>query len=136
MKMVAFKFYIKWYVHIVFLQGIYRVSGVKSTVENLCQRFELDPESVDLANENPNVISNVLKLYLRQLPEPLLTFKLYQNFVHVAKVYTYLTIISIIVVSVLLITCIMCNLPELWTSSSGYLLPLQLSHLNRIKEGP
>ena len=69
-----------------FLQGIYRVSGVKSTVENLCQRFEMDPESVSLETENPNVISNVLKLYLRQLPEPLLTFKLYQNFIHVAKV--------------------------------------------------
>ena len=59
---------------------------MKSTVENLCQRFELDPESVTLENENPNVISNVLKLYLRQLPEPLLTFKLYQSFIQVAKV--------------------------------------------------
>ncbi|KAH3849164.1 rho GTPase-activating protein 45-like isoform X2 [Dreissena polymorpha] len=67
------------------LKGMYRVSGVKSTVENLCQRFEIDPESVNLDNENPNVISNVLKLYLRQLPEPLLTFRLYQNFVQVAK---------------------------------------------------
>lgn len=67
-------------------QGIYRVSGVKSTVENLCQKFENDPESVSLDSENPNVISNVLKLYLRQLPEPLLTFKLYPNFIQVAKV--------------------------------------------------
>lgn len=67
------------------VKGIYRVSGVKSTVENLCQRFEMDPESVSLENENPNVISNVLKLYLRQLPEPLLTFKLYQIFIQVAK---------------------------------------------------
>ena len=71
-------------------QGIYRVSGVKSTVENLCQRFEIDPESVLLQNENPNVISNVLKLYLRQLPEPLLTFKYYQHFIQVAKVSCYI----------------------------------------------
>ena len=71
------------------IQGIYRVSGVKSTVENLCQRFEMDPESVDLEAENPNVISNVLKLYLRQLPEPLLTFKLYPNFINVAKVSSF-----------------------------------------------
>ncbi|WAR22755.1 RHG29-like protein [Mya arenaria] len=67
------------------VKGIYRVSGVKSTVESLCQRFEMDPESVTLDTENPNVISNVLKLYLRQLPEPLLTFRLYQNFIQVAK---------------------------------------------------
>lgn len=70
----------------ILFQGIYRVSGVKSTVENLCQKFENDPESVSLEAENPNVISNVLKLYLRQLPDPLLTFKLYQNFIQVAKV--------------------------------------------------
>ncbi|XP_033736742.1 rho GTPase-activating protein 45-like isoform X2 [Pecten maximus] len=66
-------------------EGIYRKSGVKSKVEGLCQRFEKDPDSVDLAEENHNVISNVLKLYLRQLPEPLLTFKSYQSFIRIAK---------------------------------------------------
>lgn len=67
------------------LRGIYRVSGVKSKVEGLCQKFEKDPDSVDLSEEHPNVISNVLKLYLRQLPEPLLTFKMYSEFIHLAK---------------------------------------------------
>ncbi|XP_021343685.1 mucin-5AC-like isoform X2 [Mizuhopecten yessoensis] len=66
-------------------EGIYRKSGVKSKVEGLCQRFEKDPDSVDLNEENHNVISNVLKLYLRQLPEPLLTFKSYQFFIRIAK---------------------------------------------------
>lgn len=66
-------------------EGIYRKSGVKSKVEGLCQRFEKDPDSVDLTEENHNVISNVLKLYLRQLPEPLLTFKSYQSFIRIAK---------------------------------------------------
>ena len=49
------------------LQGIYRVSGVKSKVESLCQRFDLNPELVDLEEVHPNIISNVLKLYLRQV---------------------------------------------------------------------
>lgn len=40
---------------------------MKSKVEGLCQRFEKDPDSIDLAEEHPNVISNVLKLYLRQV---------------------------------------------------------------------
>ena len=48
------------------LQGLYRVSGVKSKVERLCQSFELGGE-VDLSEHHPNVISNVLKLYLRQV---------------------------------------------------------------------
>ncbi|XP_059149401.1 rho GTPase-activating protein 29-like isoform X1 [Physella acuta] len=69
----------------VMIKGIYRVSGVKSKVENLCQKFDMDPEAVDLDEIHPNVISNVLKLYLRQLPEPLLTFRLYSDFIHCAK---------------------------------------------------
>lgn len=62
-------------------QGIYRVSGVKSRVEKLCQAFENGAHLVDLSDQHPNVIANVLKLYLRQLPEPLLTFRLYPEFI-------------------------------------------------------
>lgn len=69
----------------VMIKGIYRVSGVKSKVESLCQRFDLNPELVDLEEVHPNIISNVLKLYLRQLPEPLLTFRMYSEFIHLAK---------------------------------------------------
>lgn len=57
------------------------MSGVKSKVEKLCQAFENGAELVDLTDIHPNVIANVLKLYLRQLPEPLLTFCLYNEFV-------------------------------------------------------
>ncbi|XP_067938057.1 rho GTPase-activating protein 45-like isoform X2 [Watersipora subatra] len=66
------------------MKGIYRISGVKSKVEKLCQSFECGG-MVDLSQHHPNVISNVLKLYLRQLPEPLLTVALYQSFVDVAR---------------------------------------------------
>ncbi len=54
----------------VFLQGIYRLSGVKSKVEKLCQSFENDESNVDLSEHHPNVIANVLKLYLRQVRPP------------------------------------------------------------------
>ncbi|KAG8195828.1 hypothetical protein JTE90_008525 [Oedothorax gibbosus] len=67
------------------MKGIYRVSGVKSKVEKLCQSFENGAELVDLDGVHPNVVSNVLKLYLRQLPEPLLTYRLYPDFIKVAK---------------------------------------------------
>lgn len=42
---------------------------------------------MDLNEVNANVIANVLKLYLRELPEPLLTFKLYSRFIEIAKQY-------------------------------------------------
>lgn len=67
------------------IKGIYRVSGVKSRVEKLCQAFENGAHLVDLSDQHPNVIANVLKLYLRQLPEPLLTFRLYPEFIRIAK---------------------------------------------------
>ncbi|XP_063872353.1 rho GTPase-activating protein 45-like [Scylla paramamosain] len=67
------------------IKGIYRVSGVKSRVEKLCQAFENGAHLVDLSDQHPNVIANVHKLYLRQLPEPLLTFRLYPDFIRIAK---------------------------------------------------
>jgi len=67
------------------VKGIYRVSGVKSKVEKLCQAFENGAELVDLTDVHPNVIANVLKLYIRQLPVPLMTFKLYSDFVRVGR---------------------------------------------------
>ncbi|CAG2117095.1 unnamed protein product, partial [Medioppia subpectinata] len=48
------------------IKGIYRVSGVKSRVEKLCQSFESGHDLVDLSSTPPNVVANVLKLYLRQ----------------------------------------------------------------------
>uniref|UniRef100_A0A8D2MXB0 Rho GTPase activating protein 45 n=1 Tax=Zonotrichia albicollis TaxID=44394 RepID=A0A8D2MXB0_ZONAL len=48
-------------------KGIYRVNGVKTRVEKLCQAFENGKELVELSQASPHDISNVLKLYLRQL---------------------------------------------------------------------
>ena len=48
-------------------QGIYRVNGAKSRVEKLCQAFENGKELVELSELSPHDISNVLKLYLRQV---------------------------------------------------------------------
>ncbi|XP_046858162.1 rho GTPase-activating protein 29-like [Xenia sp. Carnegie-2017] len=67
------------------VKGIYRVSGVKSKMENLCQEFETNAESVDLSTQPPHLIASVLKLYIRQLPEPLMTTKLYSELIQLAK---------------------------------------------------
>ena len=55
------------------MKGIYRLSGVKSHVEQLCQSFETDEHTVDLSLHHPNVIANVLKLYFRQVALPQLS---------------------------------------------------------------
>ncbi|XP_061540818.1 rho GTPase-activating protein 45 [Phycodurus eques] len=67
------------------MKGIYRVNGVKTRVEKLCQAFENGKELVELSQCSPHDIGNVLKLYLRQLPEPILPFHIYNNLVGLAK---------------------------------------------------
>lgn len=49
------------------VKGIYRVNGAKSRVEKLCQAFENGKDLVELSDLSPHDISNVLKLYLRQV---------------------------------------------------------------------
>lgn len=67
------------------LKGIYRVNGAKSRVEKLCQAFENGKDLVELSDMFAHDISNVLKLYLRQLPEPLIVFRLYNELIGLAK---------------------------------------------------
>ncbi|CAO2390431.1 Spermathecal Physiology Variant [Caenorhabditis elegans] len=64
-------------------KGIYRTCGVKSKIEEICNAFERSSsdDEVCLDNENPMNLASVVKLYLRKLPEPLLTFELYDDFV-------------------------------------------------------
>uniref|UniRef100_A0A4W4HJ53 Rho GTPase activating protein 45 n=1 Tax=Electrophorus electricus TaxID=8005 RepID=A0A4W4HJ53_ELEEL len=67
------------------MKGIYRVNGVKTRVEKLCQAFENGKELVELSQASPHDISNVLKLYLRQLPEPIMPFRMYNDLMGLAK---------------------------------------------------
>ncbi|KAH6910044.1 GTPase activating protein [Coprinopsis sp. MPI-PUGE-AT-0042] len=71
-------------------QGIYRVSGMSSKVANLKQRLDKDLESVDLDapewSGDINTVASVLKMWLRELPDPLLTFNLHQGFIDAAKI--------------------------------------------------
>lgn len=73
-------------------KGIYRVSSIKSKVDRLCTYYDQNLSSlVDLSSFHPNIIANALKMYLRQLPEPLLTYELYSNFIEIAKKYSNTT---------------------------------------------
>ena len=52
---------------LLLLQGIYRVSAVKSVVDAVCRKVEsLDTDVVDLSSYSPHVVTGVLKRILRQ----------------------------------------------------------------------
>ncbi|TSK13579.1 Rho GTPase-activating protein 29 [Bagarius yarrelli] len=67
------------------IKGIYRLNGAKPRVEKLCQAFENGKDLVELSELYPHDISNVLKLYLRQLPEPLILYRYYNEIIGLAK---------------------------------------------------
>ncbi|CAN9505601.1 unnamed protein product [Ophioblennius macclurei] len=67
------------------MQGVYRVSGSKPRIQKLCQAFETQKEQVDLSDYSPHDITSILKHFFKELPEPLLTFELYAEFIAVGK---------------------------------------------------
>ncbi|XP_076609076.1 GEM-interacting protein [Chaetodon auriga] len=67
------------------VQGVYRVSGSKPRIQKLCQAFETLKEQVDLSDLSPHDITSILKHFFKELPEPLLTFGLYNGFIAVGK---------------------------------------------------
>ena len=63
---------------------------MSSKVANLKQRLDKDLDSVDLDapewSGDINTVASVLKMWLRELPDPLLTNNLHQGFIDAAKI--------------------------------------------------
>ncbi|KAF9349146.1 hypothetical protein BGX34_002013 [Mortierella sp. NVP85] len=72
------------------VRGIYRVSGITSATNKLRSAFDRDCASVDLSTEENcgdiNSVASVLKSWFRDLPEPLLTRKLYPEFIRAVSI--------------------------------------------------
>lgn len=65
----------------VSVEGVFRVNGNIKRLRQLVEAIESHPERIPkLENETPIQLAAVLKKFLRDLPIPLLTFKLYELF--------------------------------------------------------
>ncbi len=64
-------------------EGIYRRSGVQSKINRLLQGLRVDAWNVHISSEEytEHDVANVLKRFLRTLPEPLLTNELYSQWI-------------------------------------------------------
>lgn len=73
-------------IHGLYAEGIYRKSGVNSKIKELKAKMSENPNSteMDFDSYNVHVLSNVLKSFLREMPEPLLTFDRYDDFLRAA----------------------------------------------------
>ncbi|XP_059768838.1 unconventional myosin-IXa isoform X3 [Balaenoptera ricei] len=66
--------------HGLYTEGIYRKSGSTNKIKELRQGLDTDAENVNLDDYNIHVIASVFKQWLRDLPNPLMTFELYEEF--------------------------------------------------------
>ncbi|KAM6112586.1 LOW QUALITY PROTEIN: rho GTPase-activating protein 30 [Phoenicopterus ruber ruber] len=65
------------------VDGIYRLSGVSSNIQRLRQEFDSDrcPDlQKDVYLQDIHCVSSLCKAYFRELPNPLLTYQLYDKF--------------------------------------------------------
>ncbi|KAM7151111.1 unconventional myosin-IXa isoform 7-T9 [Macrochelys suwanniensis] len=66
--------------HGLYTEGIYRKSGSTNKIKELRQGLDTDIDHVNLDDYNIHVIASVFKQWLRDLPNPLMTFELYEEF--------------------------------------------------------
>uniref|UniRef100_A0A8K9X475 Beta-chimaerin n=1 Tax=Oncorhynchus mykiss TaxID=8022 RepID=A0A8K9X475_ONCMY len=70
-------------------EGLYRVSGFSEHIEDVRLAFDRDGEKADISANvynDINIIAGALKLYLRDLPIPVITFHVYSKFIQAAKI--------------------------------------------------
>ena len=63
------------------IEGVFRKNGNLKALREL--EVEVDQkgvEQVDLSSKNPVILANLLKRFLRVMPDPVLTLKLYRLF--------------------------------------------------------
>ncbi|XP_073513352.1 unconventional myosin-IXb isoform X3 [Phyllobates terribilis] len=66
--------------HGLYTEGIYRKSGAANCMRELKMSLEKDPTSVKLEKYAIHAITGILKQWLRELTEPLMTFAQYSEF--------------------------------------------------------
>jgi hypothetical protein len=63
------------------VEGVFRKNGNIRRLKEISELIDNKYEQVDLTKENPVQIAALLKKFLREMPDPLLTFKLHRLFV-------------------------------------------------------
>jgi len=74
----------------IFEEGLFRIPGNGVVIQEIKKSF--NEGSADLSqytSADIHTIAGLLKLYLRELPEPLFIWRYYSTFIKVVKIYIY-----------------------------------------------
>ncbi|PKY50464.1 RhoGAP-domain-containing protein [Rhizophagus irregularis] len=63
------------------VEGIFRKNGNIRRLKDLSEAIDKNPSAVNLSEDNPVQVAALMKKFLRDLPDPLLTFKLHRLFI-------------------------------------------------------
>ncbi|XP_037369505.1 SH3 domain-binding protein 1 isoform X2 [Talpa occidentalis] len=66
-------------------EGLFRLAAGASVLKRLKQTMALDPRGLQEFCSDPHAVAGALKSYLRELPEPLMTFDLYDDWMRAAS---------------------------------------------------
>nr|XP_042139106.1 rho GTPase-activating protein 17 isoform X4 [Peromyscus maniculatus bairdii] len=67
-------------------EGLFRIGAGASKLKKLKAALDCSTSHLDEFYSDPHAVAGALKSYLRELPEPLMTFSLYEEWTHVASV--------------------------------------------------
>lgn len=106
------------------VDGVYRLSGISSNIQRLRRGFDED-KIPDLFNDrlvlqDIHSVSSLLKLYFRELPSPVCTFHLYDQFVSAVKATEDVRLYQL--------RAVIAQLPDANYSTLDYLM----KHLHRV----
>jgi hypothetical protein len=63
------------------VEGVFRKNGNIKRLKALAENIDRGAENIDMGPEGPVQIAALLRKFLRELPDPLLTFKLHKLFI-------------------------------------------------------
>lgn len=61
-------------------EGLFRIASSQGVLDSIRQKLD-DDEELSFLNIHPHIRANVIKIFLRELPEPLISYHCYDDFV-------------------------------------------------------
>ncbi|KAK1168151.1 stAR-related lipid transfer protein 13-like isoform X2 [Acipenser oxyrinchus oxyrinchus] len=130
--------------------GLFRKSGVKSRILALRQMNESSPENVNYEDQSAYDVADMVKQFFRDLPEPLLTSKLGETFLHIYQYVPKDQRLQAVQAAIMLMSdenrevlqTLLCFLSDVTSVEENQMTPMNIAvclapslfHLNILKE--
>ncbi|XP_029458537.1 stAR-related lipid transfer protein 13 isoform X2 [Rhinatrema bivittatum] len=130
--------------------GLFRKSGVKSRIQALRQMNESCPENVCYEEQSAYDVADMVKQFFRDLPEPLLTSKLGETFLHIYQYVPKEQRLPVVKAAIMLMSdenrevlqTLLCFLSDVTSVAENQMTPMNVAvclapslfHLNILKK--